>query len=91
MNADKGRKVADHMKEDLTPDQKYDVGKAVLYAVEDHGLDYTTLKNDDALHALLYPYLELRSDDWDGVEGHPEWKASSRAYKTFYHTLKNHL
>ena len=88
---EKGRKVVNHMDKDLTDDQKDDIGKAVIYAVEDHGLDYTKLKNDKHLHALLYPYLEERSEDWDGVEGHPEWKASSKAYNTFYHTLKNHL
>ena len=51
--------------------------------VEDYQLDYTKLKNDEELHDMLFPYLEDRSVDWEGVEGHPEWKVGSKAYKRF--------
>ena len=83
MNTEKGRKIREHMKEDLLPLQKKDIDKCLMHVVEDYQLDHTRLKNDAALHALLFPYLEERSEDWEGVEGHPEWKPASAAYKHF--------
>ena len=89
---EEGRLVVDHLDKELTKDQRADIDKALLREVKEQKLDYTQLKNDEVLHALILTSLAKKlPEEWAGLKGHPDWKAGSPAYNQFNTALKNHV
>ena len=71
------RNVEDHLTKKLTEVQMDDVLKVMIGLCKELGLDPAKLRNDNKLHAKLYPRLVERDAEWQGLENNVEWVGST--------------